>query len=159
MSSKEIKVTDKRIFTADGELREGFKELEESPAAAPSVPQPTPEPTRAEPPAAAPGAQESQTAPGQGGGRHIEIPTGVPGLAGPSFFDLVAVVAEPVPIYLGEIALPDGRTAENLEMARLHIDLLEVLRQKSTGNLSAQELGFLEDLLYELRLRYVQKRG
>ena len=47
--------------------------------------------------------------------------------------------------------------ATNLEMARLHIDLLEVLRQKTAGNLDAQERAFLEDLLYRLRVRYVQK--
>jgi hypothetical protein len=44
-------------------------------------------------------------------------------------------------------------------MARLHIDLLAVLRQKTAGNLTAQEAAFLEDLLYRLRVRYVQKRG
>ncbi len=44
-------------------------------------------------------------------------------------------------------------------MARLHIDLLDVLRQKTAGNLTAQERAFLEDLLYRLRVRYVQKRG
>ena len=44
-------------------------------------------------------------------------------------------------------------------MARLHIDLLDVLRQKSAGNLTAQEAAVLEDVLYRLRLRYVQKRG
>ena len=49
--------------------------------------------------------------------------------------------------------------AENLEMARLHIDLLEVLRQKTAGNLTAQEAAILEDLIYRLRMRYVQKRG
>jgi hypothetical protein len=69
------------------------------------------------------------------------------------------MMAEPVPIYLGDAQLPDGQDATNLEMARLHIDLLEVLRQKTAGNLTAQERAFLEDLLYRLRVRYVQKRG
>ncbi len=78
---------------------------------------------------------------------------------GPSFFDLVALLAEPIALYLGDAQLPDGQSVENLEMARLHIDLLDVLRQKSASNLTAQELGFLEDLLYRSRLRYVQKRG
>ena len=55
--------------------------------------------------------------------------------------------------------LPDGRTAEDLEMARLHIDLLDLLRQRTAGNVTAQEAGFLDDLLYRLRLRYVRKRG
>ena len=67
------------------------------------------------------------------------------------------MLAEPVPIYLGDMDLPDGQSAENLEMAGLHIDLLEVLRQKTAGNLSAEEKDFLEDLLYRVRVRYVQK--
>jgi hypothetical protein len=71
----------------------------------------------------------------------------------------VAILAEPVSLYLGDARLPDGRTMENLEMARLHIDLLAVLRDKTAGNLTAQELAFLEDLLYRLRVRYVQKQG
>ncbi len=69
------------------------------------------------------------------------------------------MLAEPVSLYLGDIPLPDGQSAENLEMARLHIDLLDVLRQKTAGNVSAQESAVLEDVLYRLRLRYVQKRG
>ena len=56
-----------------------------------------------------------------------------------------------------DMELPNGQSAENLEMARLHIDLLDVLRQKTLGNLSAQENAFLEDLLYRMRVRYVQK--
>ena len=31
--------------------------------------------------------------------------------------------------------------------------------QKTVGNLTAQESAVLEDILYRLRLRYVQKRG
>ena len=48
---------------------------------------------------------------------------------------------------------------ENLEIARLYIDLLEVLRQKSAGNLDPEEQEFLDELLYRIRMRYVQKRG
>ena len=88
----------------------------------------------------------------------LEIPTAGPGGA-PSFYDLVAVLAEPASLYLGDLTLPDGTSAENLEMARLHIDLLAVLRQRTAGNLSAQESAFLEDLLYRFRVRFVQKRG
>jgi hypothetical protein len=88
----------------------------------------------------------------------LEFPGSPPGL-GPSFYDLAAVLAEPVALYLGDMELPDGQSAENLEMARLYIDLLDVLRQKTAGNLTAQESAFLEDLLYRLRVRFVQKRG
>ena len=85
---------------------------------------------------------------------------GMPGMSpemGATFYDLVAMLAEPVPIYLGDVDLPTGESAENLEMARLHIDLLDVLREKTAGNLTAQENAFLEDLLYRMRVRYVQK--
>ncbi len=146
---KSIKVTDKRMFTADGRLREEYQAIEEE-AAAPSATPAAPEPPRAP---AAPAPEPEGRAP------RLEIPDLGPGLPPPSFLDLVAMLAEPVSIYLGDVPLPDGQSAENLEMARLHIDLLALLRQKTAGNLSAQELGFLEDLLYRLRLRYVQKRG
>jgi hypothetical protein len=53
--------------------------------------------------------------------------------------------------------MPDGESAENLQLARLHIDLLEILQQKSAGNLTDQEQRFLQDLLTQLRLRYVEK--
>ena len=78
---------------------------------------------------------------------------------GPTFLDLVGLLTDPVPFYLGDATLPDGQSVENLDAARLHIDLLDVLRQRTAGNLTAQELAVLEDLLYQLRVRYVQKRG
>jgi hypothetical protein len=157
---KEIKVTDKRMFTPDGELREEYRFLAEkstdSPGGATVLeaardavataiptpgPAPAPEPRFAAPPLEVPGA-----------------PPGVlPELDGPTFYDLVAILAEPIPIYLGDMELPDGQSAENLEMARLHIDLLDVLRQKTVGNLAAQENAFMDDLLYRMRVRYVQK--
>jgi hypothetical protein len=162
---KEMKVTDKRMFTPEGELREEYRFLNEkstSPEApeAPSTPPATsgagarPEPPpRSAPPREAPrGFAEPDIGP------RVDLPGTPPELGGPSFFDLVAILAEPVPIYLGDAPLPDGQDATNLEMARLHIDLLDILRQKTAGNLTAQEAAFLEDLLYRLRVRYVQKQ-
>lgn len=152
---KEIKVTDKRMFTPDGELREEYRVLAEkstaaTTAAAEPAPAAAPSPAVPEPPRRAP----EPSAPA-----HLEMPEMPPELDGPSFFDLVAMLAEPVPIYLGDAVLPDGQDATNLEMARFYIDLLAVLRQKTAGNLTAQESAFLEDLLYRMRVRYVQKRG
>ena len=153
---KEIKVTDKRMFMPDGKLREEYSFLDEKSTAEPA----------AEPPAATqvPAAEvrkpepapqwEPPRAAGPLGWEASPLPAD---LEGPSFFDLVAMLAEPVPIYLGDAPLPDGQSAENPEMARFHIDLLDVLRQKTAGSLTAEESAFLEDLLYRLRVRYVQK--
>jgi hypothetical protein len=194
---KEIKVTDKRMFTPQGELREEYRFLDEKSTAQEAAPAPktpgTPatapqrgdsalRPEGREAPAAAPpssrrGDPAARSDPRRGGpgGRserdasarfaqepeptpRLEVPGTPPGL-GPTFFDLAAMLAEPVAVYLGDLELPDGQSEENLEMARLHIDMLDVLRQKTAGNLTAQESAFLEDLLYRLRVRYVQKRG
>ena len=149
----DIKVTDKRMFTPDGRLREEIAADEPGPEPAEETPV-REEPARApapEPPAAA-------APPPPSDGPRLELPGTPPGM-GPSFFDLVAVLAEPISIYLGDLALPDGEVAENLEAARFHIDLLDLLRQRTAGNLSAQERTALEDLLYRARMRYVQKRG
>ncbi len=111
------------------------------------------DPAAAPPPQSPPGLAE------EGGGARLELPGTPPGLGRPTFFDLVSLLAEPIAIYLGDLELPTGESAENLEMARLHIDLLDVLRQKTAGHLSVQEASYLEDLLYRSRVRYVQKRG
>jgi hypothetical protein len=150
---KEIKVTDKRMFTPEGELREEYRFLSEksTPEADPAAPPPPPEPARPEPEPAAPRRAATLEMDME------DDPRFGPG-PGPGFYDLAAMLAEPAAIYLGDAPLPDGQWAENLEMARLHIDLLDVLRQKTAGNLSAQESAFLEDLLYRLRVRYVQKQ-
>jgi hypothetical protein len=154
-----MKVTDKRMFTPEGELREEYRFLEDQAkrpepegrpakdAGAPASAAPSPEP---EQPAAATVEPSAQRPP-------LDAPGAGPG--GPAFFDLLGVLAEPIAFYLGDARLPTGETEENLDAARFHIDLLDVLRQKTSGNLTAQEADALEDLLYRLRVRYVQKRG
>jgi hypothetical protein len=169
---REIKVTDKRMFTADGALKEEYRFLDEKSTAptapidpaAPeaALPPPAPEPRQPAPAAPsereAPAPYEAPRWPAEPERGPLD-PATSPEMGGPGFYDLVAMMAEPVPIYLGDARLPDGQVATDLEMARLHIDLLDVLRQKTAGNLDPQERAFLEDLLYRLRVRYVQKSG
>lgn len=184
-----VKVTDKRMFGPDGELREEYKQQQseqqqseqQEPKRQESQPQPESRPgdvgrgsasrRAASPQGASPGAAPgSPSAGAPAAGPSVTGPTGAPSGAPapdmppgagpqPSFFDLISILAEPVAIYLGDAKLPDGRNAENLEMARLHIDLLNVLEDKTRGNLSEREKAILEDLLYRLRMRYVQKTG
>jgi hypothetical protein len=169
VTDEEMKVTDKRMFTPDGELKEEFQHLDEARAEDSAAPRreveeepgaSRQEPTQPVEPEVSPVASEAPPVaePEEGRGR-VEIPLGDEGLGELSFLDLVGLVAQPVAIYLGDAKLPGDESAENLDMARLHIDLLEVLKTKTAGNLTAQEHTFLEDLLYQLRLRYVQKRG
>jgi hypothetical protein len=57
-------------------------------------------------------------------------------------------------------AIPDPETNEstiNLPLARQSIDILSMLREKMTGNLTDEEEELFENLLYDLRLRYIEK--
>jgi hypothetical protein len=64
-------------------------------------------------------------------------------------------------VHLGE--LPDPATQEksppDLDLARQTIDLVEILQQKTVGNLDADESELMAHVLYELRLKYVAACG
>lgn len=49
-----------------------------------------------------------------------------------------------------------GAANRDLTQARLSIDLLRVLKEKTEGNRSTEESALLEDLLYDLQIRFVQ---
>lgn len=60
---------------------------------------------------------------------------------------------------LGEMSTPDGPAAapEDLGTARQLIDILGILEQKTQGNLDETERALLRNVLYDLRLKYVQR--
>jgi Domain of unknown function (DUF1844) len=60
-------------------------------------------------------------------------------------------------MHLGDVPLPDGGEAPDLALAKQTIDLLGMLQEKTRGNLSDEEAKFLDNLLVDLRLRYVTK--
>ena len=78
-----------------------------------------------------------------------------------SFTQFVISLASSAAIHFGDIPDPDGGTqAEpNLEGARQMIDILALLEEKTRGNLTAEERQVLEQVLYELRLRFVDVSG
>lgn len=166
-----IKVTDRRMFTPDGRLREEYSHLADAPppaaesaAARPAeaAPPPAAAPPSGSEPARPPGSPEAGAPPEPSAGRPSPADVEPPDLShpgAPGFFDLVAMLAESAAVYLGDARLSDGSSSEDLELARLHVDLLEVLRKKTAGNLTQQESAALDDVLYRLRVRYVQKRG
>jgi Domain of unknown function (DUF1844) len=60
-------------------------------------------------------------------------------------------------IHLGEAADPvSGERTIDLEQARNAIDTLLLLREKTHGNLSSEEGRLLEDVLYDLQMRFVR---
>lgn len=60
--------------------------------------------------------------------------------------------------HLGLAADPETRqpTAPNLPAARQDIEILELLQEKTRGNLDTEERQMLESVLYELRMRFVE---
>ena len=145
-----MKVTDKRMFTDDGELREEYRFLEQQKATAePAAPGPDPGGGEA-PDTPAVAAPDPSVDP------YESSPAGA-GRPAPGFMDLVAMLAEPIAFLLGDAQLPDGQSAQDLPRARLQIDLLAVLQEKTRGNVSAEESAVVENLLAQLRMRYVEK--
>jgi len=60
-------------------------------------------------------------------------------------------------VHLGDAPDPSGTVQPpNLELARQTIDLLVLLEQKTSGNLTGEEERLLSAALYDLRLRYVE---
>ncbi len=63
-------------------------------------------------------------------------------------------------VHLGEIPeLENQESMVDLELAKQIIDTLGMLQEKTKGNLEPDEDRLLKQLLYDLRLRYVQKSG
>ena len=61
-------------------------------------------------------------------------------------------------IALGAIADPvNQKVEENLSQAKLIIDTLGIIKDKTRGNLSAEEDSLLDNILYELRMQYLSK--
>ena len=59
-------------------------------------------------------------------------------------------------IALGEMPHPaTNQPHPDPEQARYLVDLLGMLQEKTKGNVSAEEAGLLENVLYELRMKYV----
>lgn len=90
------------------------------------------------------------TAPGAG-------PADEEGLPGADFSALVGTLLTPALHYLGTFPDPQtGRAVVSLEYARLYIDLLGVLEEKTKGNLTPEEAKDLSQALAELRVRFVE---
>jgi hypothetical protein len=140
-----FKVVDRRLFTAEGELRKDVAEQQDreheaaAPAAAKSAPAakgPVPVPDKAASAAA---------------------PTGELPKRSPTFENLIRSLGQNAAMLLGGYADPrTGQPMVDLEGAREMIDMLDVLRDKTRGNLAAEEDTLLLDVLGNLKLAYME---
>ncbi len=85
-------------------------------------------------------------------------PRGAGSVPALDFSTFIMSLSTSVLFHLGLVAEEEGQAPPppNLPMARQTIDILEILEQKTRGNLDSEESHLLESLLYELRLRYVE---
>ena len=73
----------------------------------------------------------------------------------PSF--LVGIYSQTL-IFLGEIPNPETNVVtKNLDAARQNIDILNILEEKTKGNLSFEEENLMQEILNNLRLLFVKK--
>lgn len=132
--SKGFTVQDRRRFSPDtGEAR----------AEAPETPEPNNEPAQA----AMPHAASGESSPGA-------QPTALPEI---DYSTFVISLSTQALMHLGEIANPvTGKVDADVPAAKQVIDLLGMLREKTRGNLNNNEDSLMENILFDLRMKYVE---
>jgi hypothetical protein len=73
------------------------------------------------------------------------------------FATFVLSLSHSVLMHLGEAPHPEGDSAhKDLPLARQTIDLLGLLEEKTKGNLTGDEERLLSQVLFDLRMRFVE---
>ena len=73
------------------------------------------------------------------------------------FIEFVIMQAQHAALFLGQIPNPQsGKPEVNLEMAKMFIDQLAMIQEKTRGNLSSEEGAVLRNTLANLQLAYVE---
>jgi hypothetical protein len=77
-----------------------------------------------------------------------------------NFINFMLSLATSALMQLGEIQDPSSKeTLKNLPLAKQTIDLIAMLMEKTKGNLTPDEEKLVEQVLYDLRMRYVKTAG
>ena len=142
-----FKVEDRRRFSPEGELKPEHHGEEAKPE------------RRVEHERAASGAEESDESDAAreaisdaGSGMH-------PHHAGDiTFASFIVGLSTEALAFLGEMPNPEtGQADPNLVAAQQIIDIIGILREKTRGNLSQDEEGLIDAILFDLRMKYVEK--
>jgi Domain of unknown function (DUF1844). len=73
------------------------------------------------------------------------------------FIEFVMMQAQNAALFLGQVPNPQtGKPEINLEVARMFIDQLAMIQEKTRGNLSSEESTVLKNILSNLQLAYVE---
>lgn len=75
------------------------------------------------------------------------------------FITFVLSLATGATVSLGEAEGPDGERQKDLGLARHQIDLLGVLQEKTKGNLNGEEERLLNQVLFDLRMKFIEASG
>ena len=77
---------------------------------------------------------------------------------GISFAGFILSLATTAAVHFGDIADPNTGERQNPDLiaAQQMIELIALLQEKTKGNLTTDESKLVDDLLYELRMRFVQ---
>jgi len=163
-------VTDRRLFTSEGELRSETREDEPSKPAATSAKDPVPtqssQATSASledrempaPPTSA--EQEAQAAAYKQSSKDLDTQVEMSGHSAKDFeitFErFLASLYMTAMLQLGLMRQQGAQPQVDIIGARQTIDTLSLISEKTKGNLTAAEQNFLQNSLYELRMAYVE---
>jgi hypothetical protein len=154
---EQIKVTDKRIFTPEGEIREEFRQ--QIKPADPTVAKPAErtEPAQAEKPSK-PQPPRADQGPPPGVGERRRTLADKAQNPGTAFADFVEPLIAQAYMSLGMLRNPyEAKPTVDAAAARQMIEILTMLKEKTSGNLTPDEEDFLGTHLGELKLAFVQR--
>jgi hypothetical protein len=160
-------VTDRRLFTPEGEVREEVSQEEVSSAT------PTPQPAMAassdaaspvqepdSPPAPTASEQQAQADAYRKSAKDLDAHVELSGHSSTelemTFERFMASLYMSAMLQLGLMHEQGGQPRVDLLGARQTIDTLSLLSEKTKGNLTGAEQNFLQNCLYELRMAYVE---
>lgn len=160
-------VTDRRLFTSDGELRKDAPEEQEQPvaikppqAASASSAEETPPPESGVPQGPTAAEQHEQAQAYQKSSAEMDRQAEASGMSAKemeiTFERFLAQMYMTGMLQLGLMHEQGMPPQVDLVGARQTIDSMTLLREKTKGNLTSKEENFLQNALYELRMAYVE---
>jgi hypothetical protein len=156
-------VTDRRLFTSEGDAREDVREEKTSPAASappPIVVEKAPIPESAMPPTPSAAEQQQQADAYRESSKELDRRVEMGGHSAKelemTFERFMASLYMTAMMQLGMMHEEGGQPRLDPIGARQTIDTLSLIAEKTKGNLTNVEQTFLQNCLYELRMAYVE---